>query len=112
MFKKIAIRHRKGDFFKIKRSICNIPIEAANICNVLPTSAVSSELIVIKLKRDLNYKGHLYNEPVCPHFVYQALTYLKSYDKFYDDISIANVLVEIQGQSEHVTEKMFQMENK
>ena len=32
----------KGEFSKIKGSICNIPIETANICNILPRSAVSN----------------------------------------------------------------------
>ena len=31
LFKKIAIRHGKGEFAKIKRSICNVPIETANV---------------------------------------------------------------------------------
>ena len=30
--KKIAIMHSKGEFSKIKGSICNITIETANIC--------------------------------------------------------------------------------
>ena len=30
LFKKIAVIHGKGEFFKIKGSICNVPIEAAN----------------------------------------------------------------------------------
>ena len=46
LFKKIAIMHGKGEIFKIKGSICNIPIEAANICNILPRLAVSNGLIV------------------------------------------------------------------
>ena len=29
----------KGEFFQIQRSICNIPIGAANICNILPRLA-------------------------------------------------------------------------
>ena len=29
---------------------------------------------------------------ICPHILYQALTYLKSYNKFYEDISIAKRL--------------------
>ena len=36
IFKKIAIMHRKGEFAKIKGSICNISIETANTCNILP----------------------------------------------------------------------------
>ena len=31
---------------------------------------------------------NIYFETVRPHIVYQALTYLKSYNKFYKDISI------------------------
>ena len=36
IFRKIAIMHAKGEFAKIKGSICNIPIETANICNIFP----------------------------------------------------------------------------
>ena len=31
--------HGKGEFVKIKGSICNIPIETANISNILPRLA-------------------------------------------------------------------------
>ena len=54
IFKKIAIMHGKWEFAKIKGSTCNIPIEAANICNILPSLADSNGLIVVKLKQDLN----------------------------------------------------------
>ena len=77
LFKKLAIMHGKGEFSKIKGSICNIPVEVANICNILPRPAVSNGLIVVKLKRDLKYRGHVYFEPVRQHIIYQALTYLK-----------------------------------
>ena len=92
LFKKIAIMYGKGEFFKINGSICNILTEAANICNILPRSAVSGGLIVVKLKRNLKYRGHVYFELVRPYIVYQAITYLKSYNKFYEDISIAKGL--------------------
>ena len=75
--------HRKGEFSKIKRSICNVPIETANVCNILPRPAVSHGLILVKLKRDLKYRGHIYFESDRPHIIYQALTYLKSHSKFY-----------------------------
>ena len=57
--------HGKGGFSKIKGSTCNIPIEAENMCNILPRPAVSNGLIVVKLKRYLKCKGHVYFEPVC-----------------------------------------------
>ena len=112
--KKIAITHGKGEFSKIKGSICNIPIEVANVCNILPRPSVSNGLIVVKLKRDLKYRGHVYFEPVRPHVIYQALIHLKSRNKFYEDISIAKGLssedmlkfsdfVEMQGETEKGT---------
>ena len=50
LISKRTILHAKEDFTKIKGSICNIPNEATNICNILP--ADSNGLIVVKLKRD------------------------------------------------------------
>ena len=44
---------------KIKGNICNIPIEAANICNILPKPANSNGLIVVKLERGLRYRGYV-----------------------------------------------------
>ena len=34
--------HGKGELLKIKRSICNGPIETENICNILAQPAVSN----------------------------------------------------------------------
>ena len=92
LFKKTAIMHGKSEFAKIKGSICNVRIETANVCNILPRPAVSNGLILVKLKCDLKHKGHEYFEPVRLHTIYQALTYLKSHNKFYEDISITKGL--------------------
>ena len=110
---KIAIMHGKGEFSKIKGRICNIPIETANIYNILPRPAVSNGLVQVKLKRDIKYSGHLCFQRVRPHITYQALAYLKSHNKFYEDISIAKdrssdvlirflYIVEIQGKNKNV----------
>ena len=40
LFKKIAIMHGKSEFSKIKGSIYNIPVETANICNILTRPTV------------------------------------------------------------------------
>ena len=84
--------HGKGEFAKINGSICNIPIEAANICKLLLKSADSNRLIVVKLKRDFIHRGYVYFEPVRSNFIYQALNYLKTHNKFYKDISISEGL--------------------
>ena len=106
--------HGKGEFSKIKGSICNIAKEAENVFNILLRPSVSIGLIVVKLKRDLKYMGHVYFGLVRPHVIYQALIYLKSHNKFYEDILIAKGLlsedmlkfsdfVEIQGETEKET---------
>ena len=116
MLKKLATVHGKGEFSQIKGSICHIPKETANICNILPKPAVSDRLVVVKLKRDFKYRGHAYFEPVCPQIIYHTLAYLKPHNKLYEDTSIGNGLlsedmlrffdiVEIQGQNKNVTEK-------
>ena len=73
LFKKITIMRENGESLKIKVSICNIPIEAANICNIIPRPKISNGLIVVKLKRGLKYRVHVYFEPVRPHIVFQDL---------------------------------------
>ena len=47
--------HGKDDFSKITEIICNTPIEAGNICNILPRPAIFNGFIVVKLKQDLKY---------------------------------------------------------
>ena len=69
LFKKIAIMNGKGEFFKIEESIYNVPIEPANACNILARPAASSGLILVKLKRDLKYRGHAYFKLVPPHII-------------------------------------------
>ena len=53
----------------------------------------SNELIVVKLKRDLKYRGYVYFESVRPNVIYHALNYLKTHNKFYQDISISEGLL-------------------
>ena len=118
LFKKIAMMHGKGQFSKIKGIICNIPIEVANVYNTLPRPSVSNGLMVVKLTRDHKYRSHAYFEAVRPHVIYQALIYLKSHNKFYEDISIAKGLssedmlkfsdfVEMQGGTEKGTAEII-----
>ena len=106
IFKETAIMHGKSEFAKIKGSICNIPIEAAKICNIFPRLADSNGLILVKLKRDPKYRGYVYFGPVLPNVIYQALNYLKTQDKFYEDISISEGLsskemINFSGTDEH-----------
>ena len=78
-------------FKKINGRIYKVPIEAANICNILPKPAVSNGRVVFKLKQDLTYRSDVYFKPVYPQ-IYQELPYLKSHNKFYENFSVAKRL--------------------
>ena len=81
----------KGQFAKIKGAICNVPIEADNICNILPRGIDSNGLILLKLKRKLCFRGHVLFESVRPdvvHVVHAALNYLKQNNPLYNNVEI------------------------
>lgn len=81
LFKKIAVMPGKGVFSKTNGNLCNVPI--------LPRLAHSSGLSVVKLRRDLRYRGCLYLEPLRPCAINGS--YLKSH-KFYKDIATSKGL--------------------
>lgn len=55
---------------------------------MLPRGADSNGLVMLKLKRKLVFRGHVYFEAVCPQSVYAALYYLKKHNPLYNDIEI------------------------
>ena len=82
----------------------------------------SNGLIVLQLKQNLKYRGHVYFEPVRLNVIYQTLSYLKTHKKFYKDISISESLtskemINFSGKDRHqrVTEsiqkKLFQIKH-
>ena len=74
---------------KIKGTICNIPVSVDETFLTLPRPSGSSpSVILVKLKKKLSFSGHVYFEPVIPERIYSALSYLKSNNKFYEDITI------------------------
>ena len=56
--------------------------------NILPRGADSNGIIMIKLKRKLSFRGHVYFEAVSPDLVHLALAYLKDNNHLYSDIVI------------------------
>ena len=87
LFKKIMIMP-KGQFPKIKGAICNIPIDLNDTCNVLPRNETNSGILFVKLKRKLQFKGHVYFQPVSPSKLNDALLFLKVNNHLYADIEI------------------------
>ena len=64
--KKVTIL-RIGQSPKLKDVICNVPIDRVDVWNSLSRTAYSNVIIIVKLKRKLQYKGHVYFEPVGPN---------------------------------------------
>ena len=58
-FKEVTIMP-KGQSPKFKGAICNVPIDVASTCNTLPCPGDSNGLIIVKLKKKLEYRGHVY----------------------------------------------------
>ena len=86
-FKKVTIMP-KGQQPKIRGAMCNIPIQAETVSNVLPSSTDNDRVILVKLKRKIEFKGHVYFESVRPCFVESALNYLKENNHFNSNVLI------------------------
>ena len=68
VFEKIMVMP-KGQQRKIKGAICNIPVECDQTCNILPCPPERSGIILLKLKRKLEFRGHVYFQAVRPQVV-------------------------------------------
>ena len=83
LFKKVEIIHGKGKFAKIKKNICNIPVETDTVSNVLQRPINNNGLVLVKRQRHSRYRGYVYFETVLSSAIYDALNYLKRKNKFY-----------------------------
>ena len=89
----------KGQFAKLKGAICNVPIEADTLCNILPRGIDSNGLILLTLKRKC-YRGHVLFEAVRPDDVQVSLNYLKQTNPLYNnvEINIDNIPIELYAE--------------
>ena len=78
----------KGQFPKVKGSICNVPVEA-NVCEVLPRGINRNNIVFVQLKRKMSHAHHVYSEAVRPDFLISILNYLKENNELYSDIKIS-----------------------
>ena len=83
LFKNVEIIHGKEKFAKIKGNICNIPVEADTVSNVLQRPINNNGLVLVKRQRHSRYRGYVYFETVLSSAIYDALNYLKRKNKFY-----------------------------
>ncbi len=66
----------------------NVPSKLDNVCTVLPRLPSQSELVALKLKRKLSYKGHYMYDYVTPEKVLNALKWLKEHNPLYVDVEV------------------------
>ena len=97
VFEKIVVMH-KGQQRKIKGAICNVPVECDQTCNQLSHPPDRSCIIILRLKRKLQSRGHAYFRASRPELIQQVLNWLKVHNPLYKDI-----LVDINNTDSNLT---------
>ena len=87
LLKKVTIM-QKGQCLKIKGAICNVPINADDICKVLPRGMDNNGNVQLYLKKRLNFKSHILFEAVRPKVAHDVLDFLKKNNALYYDIDV------------------------
>ena len=87
VFEKIIVMP-KGQQKKVSGAICNVPVNCAETCKVLPRPPERSGIIMLKLKRKLQFRGHVYFQAVRPQQVENALNWLMQNNPLYDNVTI------------------------
>ena len=67
-----------------------VPSKVDRVCTLLPRWPSECELVPLKLKRKLSYKGHYMYDYVSPEKLANALKWLKANNPLYTDINIVD----------------------
>ena len=78
----------KGQSPQLKGALYDIPIDAVEVCNTLPLPADSNGIVIVKLKRKLQYRGYVYFKSIRPNFILILLQYLKFNNQLYHDMQV------------------------
>ena len=76
----------KGQQKKVLGAICNVPVNCDQTCKVLPRPPERSSIIMLKLKRKLEFRGHVYFQAVRPQLVENALNWLVQNNPLYSNV--------------------------
>ena len=87
IFEKIMVMPKRQQR-KIKGPICNVPVECDRTCKQLPRPPDRSGIIMLKLKRKLQFRGHVYFQAVRAELIQQVLNWLKVHNPLYKDILV------------------------
>ena len=63
-------------------------VNVSETCKHLPQEVNCEEVVLLKLKRKLSFKVHVYFEPVHPQRVRAALEFLQNVNPLYQDVLI------------------------
>ena len=66
----------------------NVPVDCDQTRNILPSLPERSGIILLKLKRKIQFGGHVHFEAARPEFIMTALNWLKANNFLYKDIQI------------------------
>jgi hypothetical protein len=72
----------------------NVPSKVDTICDVLPRLPSQSELVPLKLKRKVAYRGHYMYDYIRPQKLLDALRFLKANNPLYAEIDVNEQWVE------------------
>ena len=78
----------RGGQKAIHGSAVNVPCKLQQVTSLLPRLPNSAEVVAVKLKRKLAYKGHYMYEYVRPKLVMDALRWLQENNQLYNDINV------------------------
>ena len=84
-----------GKWEKVPGTICNITVDNINVTNLLPRTVESNRLLIVKLKRKVECRGHVLFEAVRSGFLRKILSSLKKEKKNCKDIVATNDLEEV-----------------
>ena len=82
----------EGNLQKLRVIFVIFSLKQQKICNIFSITEDLNRQIMVKLKPDLKYRGYVYFEPPRSNIMYQALNYIKSHNKFHEDIFISEGL--------------------
>ena len=66
----------------------NVPSKLESLCTMLPRLPTQLELIALKLKRKLKYKGHYMYKYVSPEKLISAIQWLKANNPLYANVNV------------------------
>ena len=72
----------------------NVPAKVDTVCEVLPRLPLQTEIIPLKLKRKVAYRGHYMYDYVTPQKTLDALKFLQANNPLYAHVSVNEQWVE------------------